>query len=287
MANYTTARVGGPADAMLIVHTAAELENAVRKLWELDAIFTIIGSGSNLLVSDFGVRGVVLVNRARTVRIDARSASPTVFAESGANLSGVARQVALRGFSGLEWAASIPGTVGGAVYGNAGAHGEDMLSSLLMADILHRQLGKQQWSTQQLHYDYRTSALKEHPGQAVVLSARLKLTSSTVAEVQAKMNEYNERRRKSQPPGASLGSIFKNPPGDFAGRLIEKAGLKGARIGGAQVSPIHANFIVNDQGATASDINRLIHKIQKTVLDRFGVQLELEIERIGEWPAEE
>ena len=284
MANYTTARVGGPADAMLIVHDATELENTVRKLWELNAPFHLFGSGSNVLVSDTGVRGLVLVNRAKTVKIDARSTPPTVWAESGANFGTVARQVALRGLSGLEWAATIPGTVGGAVYGNAGAHGGDMRSNLVLAEILHRQYGKVSWSPDKMHYDYRTSALKKQPGQAVIIAARLKLNPASSAVVQAKMEEFSEQRRATQPPGASLGSMFKNPLGDYAGRLIEASGLKGHRIGGVQISPVHANFFINDDSATASDIDRLIRQAQKIVHERFGIHLELEIERVGDWP---
>jgi UDP-N-acetylmuramate dehydrogenase len=283
MANYTTAHVGGRADAMLIVHDAAELESAVRQLWELETPFFIFGSGSNVLVSDSGFRGLVLVNRAKTVRIDTRTEPPTVWAESGANLGGIARQCALRGLSGLEWSASIPGTLGGAVYGNAGAHGGDLRTNLVLAEILHQKQGRVNWTLDQMQYDYRTSALKKQPNQAVILAARLKLVSATPAEVQAKMDENIEKRRSTQPPGASLGSMFKNPAGDYAGRLIEAAGLKGSRVGGVQVSPIHANFFVNDDSATASDFYQLIHRTQQTVADKFGVQLELEIEMIGDW----
>jgi UDP-N-acetylmuramate dehydrogenase len=283
MANYTTAHVGGPADAMLIVHDAAELEKAVRQLWDLEVPFILLGSGSNVLVSDRGVRGMVLVNRAKTVKIDARSTPPTVWAESGANFGALARQVALRGLSGLEWAATVPGTVGGAVYGNAGAHGGDMRSNLMLAEILHRTYGRLEWSPAQMNYDYRTSALKKEQGQAVILAARLKLAASSPADVQTRMEAFSEHRHGTQPPGASLGSMFKNPAGDFAGRLIEAAGLKGHRLGGVQISPMHANFFVNDESATASDIDGLIRLAQQTVFERSGVQLELEIERIGDW----
>ena len=283
MANYTTAHVGGEADAMLIVHSAAELEEAVRRLWELSLPFTILGSGSNLLISDRGLRGVALINRAKAVKIEARSQPPTVWAESGANFGAVARQAALRGFSGLEWAGTIPGTVGGAVYGNAGAYGSDMQANLVVAEILHPLQGKAEWTLAQMEYGYRTSSLKKNPGQAVILSARLKLTPSTPAAVQAKMEEFAEKRRKSQPPGASLGSMFKNPSGDYAGRLIEAAGLKGTRVGGAMVSPVHANFFINDENATASDIHRLVQLVQHTVLEKTGVRLELEVEQVGDW----
>jgi UDP-N-acetylmuramate dehydrogenase len=285
LANYTTAHAGGKADAMLIVHDAAELENTVRRLWEMDIPFRILGSGSNVLVSDSGFRGLVLVNRAKTVKIDARSNPPAVWAESGANFGAMARQVALRGLSGLEWAATIPGTVGGAVYGNAGAHGSDMSTNLVLAEILHPKQGKKEWTAEQLQYGYRTSLLKKQAGQAVILSARLRLAQSTPGEVQARMEEFSEHRRSTQPPGASLGSMFKNPDGDYAGRLIEGAGLKGTRIGGVQVSPVHANFFINDDKATASDIDRLLRLVQHTVFEKFSVRLEMEIEKIGDWPS--
>ena len=283
MANYTTAHVGGPVYAMLILHTASELENAVSRLWEMDCAFNIIGAGSNVLVSDKGIHGVVLVNRARNVKIDVHSAQPSVWAESGAILSGIARQVALRGLKGLEWATAIPGTLGGAVYGNAGAHDGDIQSNLILAEILHRSEGKGSWPVEKLAYAYRTSTLKSHPGQAVVLSARLKLSLADSDEVQAKMDDFSANRRQTQPPGASMGSMFKNPPGDFAGRLIDAAGLKGTRIGGAEISAIHANFFVNNERATASDISKLIALAQQKVFEKFGVKLELEIERLGEW----
>jgi UDP-N-acetylmuramate dehydrogenase len=284
MANYTTAHVGGPVDAALIAQSAAELENAIQSLWEMHVSFYMLGSGSNVLVSDAGIRGVVVINRAHTVKIDTHTNPPTVWAESGANLSGLARQLALRGLSGLEWAGNVPGSVGGAVYGNAGAYGTDVKSSLILAEILHRTEGRQSWPAARLKLDYRTSALKRDPGQAIVLAARFGLTTSTREEVQARMDSYNAQRRRSQPPGASLGSMFKNPPGDFAGRLIEEAGLKGTRIGGAQISKVHANFFVNDQHASAKDIWELIQLARGTVQTKFGVNLELEVELLGDWP---
>ncbi len=284
MANYTTAHVGGPVDAALIAQSASELESAVQRLWQMNIPFYLLGSGSNVLVSDAGLRGVVVINRAHTVKIDTHTNPPTVWAESGANLSGMARQLALRGLSGLEWAANVPGSVGGAVYGNAGAFGMDIKSSLILAEILHRKEGRQNWSSVRLEFDYRTSILKRTPVQAIVLAARFELATSTKGEVQARMDSYNDQRRRSQPPGASLGSMFKNPKGDYAGHLIEAAGLKGTRIGGAQISKLHANFFVNDQQACAKDIWELIQLAHRTVQDKFGVNLELEVELLGDWP---
>jgi UDP-N-acetylmuramate dehydrogenase len=236
------------------------------------------------LISDEGIRGFVIINRARNIRIEARNTPPTVWAESGANLGAVARQVALRGYSGLEWAATVPGTVGGAVYGNAGAHGADMKSNVLLVEILHRTRGKETWTVDQLEYEYRSSALKRDPGTAVVLAARLQLQPSTTDVVQQRMDEFSTRRRATQPPGASMGSMFKNPLGDAAGRLIDAAGLKGSRRGGAEISPTHANFIVNTGNAKAADVFELIQLARQAVYDRFGVKLELEIELLGSFP---
>lgn len=285
--NYTTAHAGGPADALVIAQDMHELESAVHILWEHNLNFHILGSGSNVLISDEGMHEVIIINRVRNIKIDAHSQPYSVWAESGANFGAIARQVALRGLGGLEWAASIPGTIGGAVYGNAGAHGSDIQHDLILAEILHRTLGKQTWTSEQMEYSYRSSILKRQPGSAVILAARLRLQPSSIEDVKAKMESFKERRRATQPPGASLGSMFKNPSGDYAGRLIEAAGLKGTRIGGAQVSHIHANFFINNENATAQDIYGLVRLVRKTVYEKFGVQLELEVETLGEWNDEE
>ena len=283
MANYTTAHVGGPVEALLPANTLEELARAADILWKLQVPFRVVGSGSNILVSDKGMPGLVLLNRARNVKIDTRSSAPTVWAESGANLSHMARQAALRGLSGLEWAGAIPGTVGGAVYGNAGAYGGDIHGSLILAEILHRDNGRQSWTVDRFEYSYRSSLLKRERMPAVILAARFKVSSESAVEGQMKMSEYSEQRQLSQPPGASLGSMFKNPAGDYAGRLIEAAGLKGHRVGDAEISPVHANFFVNTGKASAQDIWELIRLARQTVADKFGIDLELEIELMGEF----
>jgi UDP-N-acetylmuramate dehydrogenase len=289
LARYTAARLGGPADWFLEVRSTSELVRAVRNLWEEDFPFHILGGGSNVLVSDRGVRGLILLNRARKVQFEIQRTPPMVWAESGANFGLIARQAAQHGLSGLEWAAGIPGTLGGAIVGNAGAHGADISANLHVAEILHRnqqgpaRSARQTWTKDELEYGYRTSWLKTHPGQAIVLSAWLILQAGTEGQMQARMDEFAEYRRRTQPPGASLGSIFKNPPGDYAGRLIEAAGLKGARVGGSEISPKHANFFINHEGAKAEDLRRLIELAQNEVHRQFGVTLELEIELLGEW----
>ena len=290
LAPYTAARLGGPAEVLLEARSAHALAQAVSLLWEEGLDFILLGGGSNVLVSDRGVRGVVLLNRARKVRFETAATPPTVWAESGANLGLVARQAARHGLSGLEWAAGIPGTIGGAVYGNAGAHGSDMASNLLVAEILHckelMQTGssdREHWSVEKLDLAYRSSRLKRSPGRDVVLAALLRLQPGDPAVIQAKMDELVANRRRTQPPGASLGSMFKNPPGDYAGRLIEAAGLKGLTSGGAQISSVHANFFINLGAATAADFADLVRQARQAVLEQFGVELELEIEMLGEW----
>ena len=196
--------------------------------------------------------------------------------------SNLANRCASRSFSGLEWAATVPGTIGGAVYGNAGAFGGDTSGNLIWAEIL-TESSRERWSVEEMAYGYRTSILKRGAMKAIILSAELSLKNATKEEVSAKIGQFSERRKSSQPPGASMGSMFKNPQGDFAGRLIEAAGLKGTRIGNAEISTVHGNFFVNHGKTKASDIRALIELTQKTVKEKFDVALELEIELVGEW----
>jgi len=296
LARYTSARIGGPAQALLKVETANELAQIVTMLWELEQPFFIIGGGSNILVADAGVEDVIVLNRARHVRFAEHTSPPTAWAESGANFGLLARQAAARGLSGLEWAAGIPGTLGGAVVGNAGAFGADLSANLVMAEILHRKpqekagelpaVQREKWLKENFEYGYRTSRLKQHPGDAIVLSAKLQLEHSTPQAVQLRIDEHTIVRHRTQPPGASTGSMFKNPPGKYAGRLIDAAGLKGTQIGGAQISPLHGNFFINLGTASASDFYQLIKLAQLTVAEKFGVALELEIQLVGNWQVE-
>ncbi len=283
LAPYTSARVGGPADMLVTVHSADELALAVQMLWDAGSTYLILGGGSNVLVSDAGVRGITVLNRAKGVRFET-GRQPKVLAEAGAIFSNLANRCAGKGLSGLEWAATVPGTIGGAVYGNAGAFGGDMAHSLLHADVLTPD-GRRQWATEKLDYGYRTSILKRGELKAVVLTAQLSLRNATKEEVAVKIGEFSERRRTTQPPGASMGSMFKNPQGDAAGRLIEAAGLKGTRIGSAEVSPIHGNFFINHGHSKASDIRALIALVQEKVREHSGVELELEVELVGDWSA--
>jgi UDP-N-acetylmuramate dehydrogenase len=284
LANYTTAHVGGPVDGFLIAQSADDLASFAAKLWSLDIPFRVIGTGANILVSDLGYRGVIIANHAHTIKIDAHLSPSTVWAESGANIGTVARQCMLRGYSNMEWAGTIPGTLGGAVYGNAGAHSCDMSKYFVDSEVLTRSAGRETWNSEKMGFSYRSSVLKRGVSDAIVLAARLEIIPGEREAIQAKMSEFAEIRRSTQPPGASMGSMFKNPPGDKAGRLIETAGLKGYRVGGVEVSPIHANFFVNTENATAQDYFNLIEHVRKTVMETCNVDLKLEIELVGDWP---
>ena len=281
LAPYTSARIGGPADIFITVDSAAELARIAKLLWKQEMPFTILGGGSNVLVSDKGIRGVVILNRAKAVRFHSGD-RPSVTVESGVVFSNLANRCASKGFGGLEWAATVPGTIGGAVYGNAGAFGGDMTSNLMCADLLTGD-GRQQYSVEQMDYAYRTSVLKRSEVKAVVLAAQLSLKNSTKEEATVNIQQFGAHRKATQPPGASMGSMFKNPNGDYAGRLIESAGLKGTRIGNAEVSQLHGNFFINHGATKAEDIRALIELVQKTVKEKFDAELELEIEFLGEW----
>lgn len=281
LAPYTSARIGGPADVLITAESADELARIVKLLRQQDLDYIMLGGGSNVLVSDRGVRGLVVLNRAKAVRFH-NGDQPSVTAESGVVFSNLANRCASKGFGGLEWAATVPGTVGGAVYGNAGAFGGDMAGNLIRAELLTEN-GREKFSAGQMVYGYRTSILKRAELDAIVLSAELSLKNSTKEEATVKIEQFSAHRKATQPPGASMGSMFKNPNGDYAGRLIEAAGLKGLRIGNAEISPVHGNFFINHADTKAEDILALIQLVRKTVKEKQGVDLELEIELIGEW----
>ncbi|GAB4469755.1 MAG: UDP-N-acetylmuramate dehydrogenase [Anaerolineales bacterium] len=291
LARYTAARLGGPAEYLTEIDSSVKLAELMRLIWEQEIPYTLLGGASNVLISDEGLEGLVIINRAKgrsRIRFDLNGTPAMLWADAGVNLSYLARQAAEHGLSGLEWASTIPGTLGGAIVNNAGAFDGDIASNLVMVTILHRKWEakrlltiQERWTVEDMDYRYRSSRLKNHPGQAVVLSALLRLEPKSPVEIKAKMEDFAQRRRTTQPPGASLGSMFKNPPGDFAGRLIEAAGLKGLTIGGAMISPIHANFFINSGTATAWDVWQLIQTAQQTVAAKFGIELELEIQRLG------
>ena len=207
--------------------------------------------------------------------------------ESGMNLSSLARQCIGKGLGGLEWAIGVPGTVGGAVVGNSGAHGADMNSNLRAAVVWKPGRGERIYGDNEMNYNYRDSVLKQEQGRdlsrRVVLSAELELTPEPVDVLIARADGFTAHRKQTQPGGATVGSMFKNPENYYAGYLIDAAGLKGFSVGGAQISEKHANFFVNDGTATAEDIRALIAEAWNSVREQFGVELELEVELVGDW----
>ena len=239
------------------------------------------GRGTNTLVRDEGFPGLVAAYRAQAWQIEEDGDTALLRVEAGAPMAGLARRLGAMGWAGLTWAEGLPGTVGGAVAGNAGCYGGDTAGILHSAELL---VGEQieTWPAERLGYGYRTSALKREAAAAagpgpLVLAATFRLIRGDAAELAATMAAIAAQRKGKTPAGSSCGSVFKNPPGDSAGRLIEAAGLKGRAAGGAVISPVHANYIVNSGGARAADILTLIGLARDEVLRQFGVTLELEV----------
>lgn len=281
LARHTTLRIGGPAEFFVRVDSVQELIEAVRwaRAGHLETF--ILGNGSNILVSDAGIRGLVIENHADRVTVLDRGDRATVQAESGASLAGLANRLARQGWRGLEWAIGVPATMGGAIVNNAGAHNGAISDTLKVVTLLDRQNAIIEWSSTQARLGYRTSYFKAHPQEYIVLEGQFELERDTPANCIARMNQYTEHRRRTQPTDPSVGSMFKNPAGDHAGRLIEAAGLKGMRMGAIQVSPVHANFFVNLGGATAQNVLDLVQVVQDRVQEKFDIRLELEIQLVG------
>jgi UDP-N-acetylmuramate dehydrogenase len=287
LAKYTAARLGGNADFLVIGKDPdfADTLPILQRAWDLRMPVTIIGGGANILVSDRGVRGLTIINRATTIVHERQGNTVSLAASSGTNLIRLTRYCQEHGIGGLEWAIGVPGTVGGAVVNNAGAHGSDVAASLQRAQVFEADAGKRWMMAEELQYTYRHSSLKSRRERRfLVLGAVFTLERAAPDAIQERMDAANAYRKRTQPTGASLGSIFKNPPDDYAGRLIESAGLKGYRVGGVQVSPVHANFFVNvGEDASAHDYRRLIDHVRQGVRAAFGIELELEIEMLGDW----
>jgi UDP-N-acetylmuramate dehydrogenase len=289
LAKHTTARVGGPADLLIEARTTDELVTLAQRADEIALPYIVLGGGANVLVSDLGVRGLVIINRTKEAKFTVRDISARLEADSGLVLATLARDCIERGLAGFEWAVGIPGTVGGAIIGNAGAHGSDTGANLYLAKVMRRGYAPEYWTPRQLAFGYRQSALKRYEPfeRPIVLTGLFDLKRDHRTNLERRASEYQAKRKTSQPPGATMGSMFKNPPNDYAGRLIEACGLKGTLRGGAMISPVHANFFVNVSGAAkASDVKALIDLARDAVLKQFGINLELEIELLGEWGAD-
>ena len=273
---HTTFRIGGPADCLIYLENEDQLCRIQKYLRLVDVPYTVIGNGSNLLVSDDGYRGIVLVIGKYMSEITVKDCY--LEAEAGALMSQVAKTAKEHGLTGLEFAAGIPGTVGGGAVMNAGAYGGELKDVVTEVTALYPD-GVKVLTPAQLDFSYRHSVFSA--GEGIVLGAKLKLETGDKDAIKAEMDELMARRKASQPLELpSAGSTFKRPAGYFAGTLIEGCGLKGCRVGGAEVSPKHAGFVVNVGGATCADVLALIEKVQKTVYDAHGVMLEPEVKII-------
>jgi UDP-N-acetylmuramate dehydrogenase len=288
LAPHTSLRVGGVADWFLMATTGQESAEGLRFAREKDVPVRVIGGGSNLLVAEAGIDGLVIKTANAHTAVEERHGQPVMVAEAGANFANLARRLAKQGFSGLEWAANVPGTVGGAAVNNAGAFGGDTASCLIGLTLVDADGHREYLEPQDLGYAYRTSVLKRRElGDVAVERVELRLKPSTPAFADGLVKEFNAQRMRSQPRVLSAGSVFANPEGTYSGKLIEEAGLKQTRVGGAEISAQHANFIVNPGGATARDVYTLMRQAQDVVFERTGLWLTAEIELLGRWSPEE
>lgn len=276
---YCTYKVGGPAAVLVEAESVADLEAVAEQVARYELPVLVVGKGSNLLVADRGFAGVAvhLGDGFATVDIDPTTRRVRL---GGAGLLPVAaRRTAAAGLTGFEWAVGVPGSVGGAVRMNAGGHGSDMAASLVGASVFDLITGAHaRWSPDELELGYRRSALEPHH---LVIEAELALAPGDVTEAEAEISEIVRWRRANQPGGQNAGSVFTNPPGDSAGRLIDASGLKGFRIGTAEVSPKHANFIQADPGGSADDVYQVIVAVRRQVAEIHGVALHCENRLIG------
>ncbi|MDP9383099.1 MAG: UDP-N-acetylmuramate dehydrogenase [Chloroflexota bacterium] len=285
LSKHTSVKVGGPADLFTVVKNSAELEQAVRRALSEGWRYLILGSGSNVVVGDGGYRGFVIKNISRGLRVlGEKDGGVEIELESGTFLPTAAKKLAGQGLAGLEWGVGIPGTAGGAVVGNAGAYGGVTDETLTEIDGLDPRGEVVTVANEDLRFEYRSSSIKRGELQLpVVLRVRHRLRREEPDAINARIQNFLGERKRKQPVEPSVGSTFKNPPGTHAGILIESLGLKGTRIGGAMVSPKHANYIINTGDASASDVRALVDRVREVVWERARVRLETEIEFKGEW----
>ncbi|PZE22650.1 UDP-N-acetylmuramate dehydrogenase [Paenibacillus xerothermodurans] len=279
LAPHTTWKIGGPADVLIIPQTKEQLVDAVELLGQHHVPWTVLGRGSNVLVSDKGIRGAVfkLGPGLETLRFQ----GDVVYVGGAYSFIKLSAMAGKAGLTGLEFAGGIPGTVGGAVYMNAGAHGSDVSRILISAEVLLPTGELATLKQADFEYAYRHSLLQKKPG--IVTEAVFQLQFGDRKEIAGAMAAYKDRRLRTQPlPLPCAGSVFRNPEGTFAAKLIEEAGLKGLRVGGAEVSQLHANFIVNTGQASANDVLTLIEQVQRSVMASRGVKLVPEVLVVGE-----
>ncbi|MEA3408335.1 MAG: UDP-N-acetylmuramate dehydrogenase [Chloroflexota bacterium] len=283
LSRYTSFGIGGPADLLVVANEVQEMEDLVTMARSAAIPLLVLGRGTNVLVADAGVRGLVIINACQGFFWEEEG---LLVAHSGTLLTKLARWTVRQGWSGLEWAVGIPGTLGGAVVGNAGAYGGDMAGTVRWVRVLDVGGTVRRLDVEELGYGYRTSALKRRGDEKyprIVLDVALQLEAGDPEALQRKVLHITRRRRSHIPDGASAGSVFKRTVQYPAGFLIDQVGLKGFRIGDAEISTKHANFFMNAGRATAADMRELIERAQQEVRDAFAQELEPEIEFLGEW----
>ncbi len=289
MSKHNSLRIGGPATLFVTATATEELVAAVLFARARDIPYLVIGNGTNMLVADYGIDGLVIHNKTQGISHDEHEDGTSLWrVDLGVLFSKLSRLTCQQGWTGLEWSNSVPGSVGGGVVSNAGAHGKELKDDMVSIRVLTEDGVIEEWLTEKLQLGYRTSIFKVHGNRAlsppeVILSADITLSRDTQGDCDARMRSYLEERQAKQPQGKSAGSTFKNPPGSSAGYLIEQVGLKGERYGQAQFSPKHANFMMNLGGATASDVRHLMYLARARVKEQFDIELEPEIEFIGDF----
>ncbi|MEC5424627.1 UDP-N-acetylmuramate dehydrogenase [Virgibacillus sp. C22-A2] len=278
--NHTYTRLGGKADFLVKPETYEQVQEIVKLANKEKIDFTLLGNGSNLIVKDGGIRGIVM-NLQKLTQV--KTNATTIVAQSGARIIDVSREALTKNLSGLEFACGIPGSVGGALFMNAGAYGGEVKDVLESTIVVDREGNQLTLKAEELDLDYRTSNIPDRG--YIVLEATFSLENGNYEAIKAIMDDLTYKRESKQPlEYPSCGSVFKRPPGYFAGKLIQDSDLQGKQIGGAQVSLKHAGFIVNKDKATASEYIDLIHYVQATVKEKFDVNLEREVKIIGEDP---
>jgi UDP-N-acetylmuramate dehydrogenase len=281
LASRTSFGIGGPAEFFVELGRPAAIEQAIQGCRERQIPYLLLGAGTNLLIADRGVEGLVI----RVVNREHEVVGTKVHAGAGLKMMRLARIAADAGLRGLEFGIGVPGTLGGAVYQNAGCWGREIREVIVEVRGFLPGSGERVWGLDDLKFGYRTSALRDGALKGgLVIAATLQLQRGDGEEAKRMMAKLTRERSETQPiKTKNCGSVFRNPPGDSAGRLVQAAGLKGAREGAAIVSPLHGNFILNEGGATAAEAKRLIERIQAEVKRRFNVELELEVELVGRW----
>jgi UDP-N-acetylmuramate--alanine ligase len=288
MSKHDSLRIGGPATIFVAPDTTEQLVSTVMFARRRSIPHIVIGNGTNIIVGDYGIDGLVIHNRSRDIAHKVIDEATSIWqVASGVLFSRLARMTCDQGWTGLEWSNSVPGSVGGGVVSNAGAHGKEIKDDLISVRVLTAEGRIEEWPVEDLALAYRMSRFKAHGRRAlsspeVILSAEIRLHRDTERSCEARMREFLEERQAKQPQGKSAGSTFKNPPGYSAGWLIEQVGLKGERYGQAQFSPKHANFMMNLGGATAADVLHLMSLARERVREQYGIELEPEIEFVGE-----